>query len=62
MLFTYEEQIIMLSRMDIVKQNGHAIQYIHDQTPELCMEAVKQNAYAIWFIRKQTPKLCMITL
>jgi hypothetical protein len=37
-----------------VKQNGHMLQFIENQTEDLCLEAVKQNGYALKFIKEQT--------
>jgi hypothetical protein len=36
--------------MEAVKQNGLALRYVKDQTPEICMEAVKQNIEAYKYI------------
>jgi len=37
------------------------IQYIYNQTPEVCLAAVQKNGYAIQFIYKknQTPEVCL---
>lgn len=34
-----------------VKQYGYALQYVKEQTPELCLEAVKQNGCALQYVR-----------
>jgi hypothetical protein len=36
--------------MKAVKQNGLALQFVNDKTPEICMEAVNQNKIASIFI------------
>ena len=36
--------------MEAVKQNGLALQFVKEQTPELCLEAVKQNELARKYI------------
>ena len=33
-----------------VKQDGYALQYVQNQTEEICLEAVKQNGYARYYI------------
>ena len=45
--------------LDQVKQNGYALQYVHNQTPDICLEAVKQNGYALRFVHNQTPEICL---
>ena len=35
-----------------VKQKGTYIQYVKDQTPEICMVAVKENEYALALVDK----------
>ena len=39
-----------------VKQDGRALQFVKDQTFEVCMEAVKQNPFAIEHIYNQEMK------
>ena len=36
--------------MQAVKQNGYALQYVKEQTLELCMQAVKQDGYALRYV------------
>ena len=36
-----------------------ALQYVNEQTHELCLEAVKQNGSALRFVKKQTPEICL---
>jgi hypothetical protein len=45
--------------LEAVKQNGHALQYVKKQTPELCLEAVKQNGFALQYVKEQTPEICL---
>jgi hypothetical protein len=33
-----------------VKQNGLALEYVKEQTPEICLEAVKQDGYALQYV------------
>ena len=42
-----------------VKQNGYALQYIKDQTEEMCLAAVKEDGYALKFVKEQTEEMCL---
>ena len=44
--------------MEAVKQNGHALYFVKDQTNEICMEAVNQNGMALRFVKIQTNEIC----
>jgi hypothetical protein len=35
-----------------VKQDGYALKFVTEQTPEICMAAVKQNGYALKYVDK----------
>jgi hypothetical protein len=45
--------------LEAVKENGWALQFVQNQTPEICLEAVKQNGYALEHVKNQTPELCL---
>ena len=45
--------------LEAVKKNGWFLEYVKNQTPEICMAAVKQNGEALEFVQNQTPELCM---
>ena len=45
--------------LEMVKQDGYALQFVKEQTPELCMAAVQQNGWALQFVEEQTPEVCM---
>ena len=55
------DEMYRTKRMSIcvVKQDGHMLQYIKNQTPEICLTAIQQNGYAITFVKKQTPEMCL---
>ena len=42
--------------LEAVKQNGYALQYVREQTPEMCIEAVKQNGDALRYVDKSVFK------
>lgn len=37
--------------LEAVKQDGYAIKYIKEQTPEICQAALDQNDTAILFVK-----------
>ena len=37
--------------MAAVTQNGMALEYVEEQTPEICMAAVTQNGRAIKYVK-----------
>ena len=39
--------------MAAVKQNGYSLQYVKEQTPEICMAAVKQNGDSLQYVKEQ---------
>lgn len=45
--------------MEAVIENGNALQYIRDQTHEICMAAVFQDGEALRYVRNQTRPICM---
>ena len=36
--------------LEAVKQDGHSLQYVQNQTEEICLEAVKQEGYALQYV------------
>ena len=42
-----------------VKKYGIALQYVHNQTPKICLEAVKQDGFALRYVYNQTPEICL---
>ena len=39
--------------------NGFALEFVKEQTSEICLAAVKQNGFALEFVKKQTPEICL---
>lgn len=33
-----------------VEQDGYALQYVQNQTPEICLKAVEQDGYALKYV------------
>ena len=50
---TYEEVI------RAVEKNGLALQYLQQQTPEICLAAVKQNGLTLYLVEHQTSEICL---
>jgi len=42
-----------------VKRNGHALQFVKEQTEAICLEAVKRNGNALQYVRNQTEAICL---
>ena len=38
--------------LEAVKQNGYILQYVNEQTEEICLEAVKQDGYALQYVNE----------
>ena len=45
--------------LSAVKQDGHALRFVINQTEESCLEAVKQNGYALQYVKEQTEAICL---
>ena len=45
-----------------VKQDGLALEFVKEQTHELCLVAVQQDGQALEIVKKQTPELCLAAL
>ena len=38
--------------LEAVKQDGDSLQYVKEQTSEICLEAVKQDGYSLQYVKK----------
>ena len=45
--------------IEAVKRNGYALQYVKDQTEQVCIEAVKRNGFALRYVKEQTEQVCI---
>jgi ABC-type Fe3+ transport system substrate-binding protein len=52
----------MLTDLDKVKQDGLALQYVLDQTLEICLAAVKQDKMALIYVTNATIKLSIFVV
>ena len=44
---------------EAVKESGYALEYVKQQTEEICLEAVKENCSVIQYIKEQTEEICL---
>jgi hypothetical protein len=35
------------------------LQYVKEQTPEICLEAVKRDGSTLRYVKEQTPEICL---
>lgn len=42
-----------------VKRDGLALQFVKEQTPEICLAAVEDIGLALDFVKEQTPEICL---
>ena len=54
--FLFED---MNATLKTVTNYGLALEYIKNQTPEICLVAVKENGWALKFVNQQTPDICL---
>jgi hypothetical protein len=45
-----------------VKKDGMILEFIENQTMEICLAAVNQNGWALTFVKKQTLEICMVAV
>ncbi len=45
--------------LEAVRKDGLALQYVHNQTSEICLAAVKKDGYALKYVKDQTPEICL---
>ena len=57
-LFCSGDSIIYVSILRWIT-DGCPLQYVKEQTYELCLEAVKKNGFALQYVKEQTYELCL---
>jgi hypothetical protein len=45
--------------LEAVKEDGYALTYVKEQTPEICLAAVKEDGHALQYVKEQTPEICL---
>ena len=43
-----------------MQQNGKILEYVKEQTPEICLAAVRQYGEALQYVINKTPQLCKV--
>jgi len=43
----------------IIKYDGLALEYVKEQSEELCLKAVMKNGHTLLFVKEQTEKICL---
>ena len=46
-------------QLDIIKITPKYLQFVKEQTPEICLAAVKNHEMALKFVKKQTVDICL---
>ena len=54
----YESLIQERRDIESVTKTGFALEYVENQTPEVCEAAVMQNGLALEYVKDQTPEVC----
>ena len=42
-----------------VKNDGYALRYVKEQTPDICIKAVENDGDALQYVKEQTPDICI---
>ena len=42
-----------------VKENGLTLEFIEEQTEEMCIMAVKENGLVLQYVKNQTEEICL---
>ena len=50
---------MLFRSLEAVKQNGYALRFVINQTPEICLEAVKNDGYSLEYVINQTQEICL---
>jgi hypothetical protein len=48
-----------LESLKAVENNGYALQFVANQTQEICLKAVENDGYALKFVANQTQEICL---
>ena len=48
--------------MAAVRQDGWALEYVKEQTPEICTTAIQQYGWALEYVKEQTPEICIAAI
>ena len=48
-----------MNDLERVQQNGWDLQFVKEQTAEICLAAVQQDGRALKYVKNQTPEICL---
>jgi len=48
-----------MNDLERVRLDGMQLEFVTEQTDEICMQAILQNPYALQFVKNQTPEMCL---
>ena len=51
-----------MTDLEKVRKNGHALKYVENQTPEICLAAVKEDGESLYYVKNKTPEICLAAL
>ena len=54
-----KKNLIGKEALKAVEENGYALQYVQDQTEEICLKAMEQNGLALQYVLDQTEEICL---
>ena len=57
-----EEVVADPHDLEMVKKDSMQLEFVKNQTPEICLAAVQQSAYALVYVKEQTPELCSVAI
>jgi phosphosulfolactate phosphohydrolase-like enzyme len=60
--FYVDDPSLKLDVLSMVSNYTHALRYVKEQTPELCMAAVSNDGYALRYVEKQTDEICIVAI
>ncbi len=55
----YKKNLKGKEAIKAVEQDGYALQYVIEQTAEICLKAVEQDGYALQYVIEQTAEICL---
>jgi phosphosulfolactate phosphohydrolase-like enzyme len=60
--FYIDDPSLKLDILSIVSKDGHALEFVKEQTHEICLAAVSNNGCALKHVKEQTPEICMASI
>ena len=54
-----KKNLVWDEALEAVKQDWYALQFVKEQTEEICLEAVRKSWYALQYVNEQTEEICL---